>query len=211
MNRQLIDRLIRELSRYSSSSTVTNPYASEDLRSNLRAYLNALCERPYSGHLLVGEAPGMHGCARTGVPFSSERALRSCEHPFVSELRTKLVLLGNQAERAATIVWSVVEERKSVPAFWNAFPFHPHRPDERRSNRKPTRAETEAGSEYLHMLSEILEPRVFVAVGRVAAQIVSTEFPSAVHRVLVHPTARGRHHGAAQFRSGFAKLGIALR
>jgi uracil-DNA glycosylase len=73
MNPSAIPTLLKQL----ASTTVANPYSSPACLINISIYLNALCALPFSGHLLLGEAPGHKGCALTGIPFTSQRVLTS--------------------------------------------------------------------------------------------------------------------------------------
>jgi uracil-DNA glycosylase len=204
MNPHLIPSLLGALSSHRPSSMVANPYASPALRNNLDAYLTALCSFPYSGHLLIGEAPGCHGCGISGIPFTSERVLRSGSHPFLAALFPSLKLRGNVTERAATIVWKQVSTRKSVPAFWNAFPFHPHAPHNPLENRCPTPAEIATGRHFLDLIIEILQPHTLVALGGVAASVLAPAFPHLQHVNLPHPS----YKGTAGFIAGFEALQI---
>lgn len=66
---------------------VTNMYAIADPSNldrtyNLTQYLDHLYEnRP--PFMMVGEAPGKHGCLKTGLPFTSERA--TIDFPFFEQ------------------------------------------------------------------------------------------------------------------------------
>jgi uracil-DNA glycosylase len=68
---------------------------------------------------------------------------------------------------------------------WNVVPTHP---GTARSNRRPTRAEIEAG---LPFLTELVRGRHAVAVGRVAHAALGGQY-------VRHPS----HGGAAAFREG---------
>lgn len=204
MNPKQIPNLLASLAVVPSSNTVVNPYRSIARLNNLSAYLEALCSHPYSGHLLVGEAPGHRGCAITGIPFSSERVLRSDNHQFLKALLPSLTLAGDITERSATIVWQQFAGKNSVPAFWNVFPFHPHSIGQANSNRKPTRTEITAGTVYLHAVSNILKPHTVVAVGRVAESVTAVAFPCLKHVSIPHPSYRGR----VGFIAGCASLNI---
>lgn len=72
-----IEKLIKKLSDYKGSNTVTNLYRgkstnSQMRRENLGLYFKKMIELNPS-FLLLGEAPGYKGCRLTGIPFSSER------------------------------------------------------------------------------------------------------------------------------------------
>jgi hypothetical protein len=171
MNPSLIPQLLSGLSQVPSSATVNNFYISQpSCLANLEQYLRALCAHPYSGHLLVGEAPGYRGCALTGIPFTSERILASGSNQFIATLRPSLVLQGNTAEPSATIVWGHLSKSSLVPALWNAFPFHPHRKNEGNSNRAPNAAERLGGRHYLNLVVAILCPTTVIAIGRKAEE-----------------------------------------
>jgi len=140
----------------------------------------------------------------TGIPFSSERVLRSGSHPFLAALFPSLTLNSNVTERSATIVWKQFAGRQSLPAFWNAVPFHPHPCGVTDDNRRPTSSEIAAGSFFLHTVVQILTPHTIVAVGRVAAAVTASAFPHLQHLALPHPSFRG----TAGFISGCAALNI---
>lgn len=203
-NSGLIPNLLSSLAAAPSSSGATNPYAISARLDNLGAYLMAVCAHPYSGHLFVGEAPGWRGCALTGIPFSSEDVLRSGSHPFLAALLPSLRLAGSMAERSATIVWRQFSGKRSLPAFWNAFPFHPHSAGVANDNRTPTEAEIAAGVPFLRVVVGILDPHTIVAVGKAAESITASTFPRLRHIALPHPSYRG----TAGFIAGCAALGI---
>jgi len=113
-----------------------------------------------------------------------------------------VTLASNVAERSATIVWKQFEGKSSIPAFWNAFPFHPHSGNKTDDNRKPTSAEISAGKVYLQAVVDILEPHTIVAVGRVAAAVTASAFPHLQHRAFPHPS----YQGTAGFIAGCASL-----
>ena len=171
MNPSLIPQLLTSLSQAPSSATVNNFYISRpSCLANLEQYLKALCALPYSGHLIVGEAPGYRGCALTGIPFTSERILASSSHQFITALQPSLVVHGNTAEPSATIVWEQLSKGSLVPALWNAFPFHPHKQNKQNSNRAPNAAERLCGQHYLNLIVGILCPKTVLAVGRKAEE-----------------------------------------
>jgi uracil-DNA glycosylase len=147
------------------------------LRERLAGYLE---ERRSARLLLVAEAPGYRGARVSGIPLTSERQLTG----------------AGPAEATATVVHRTLGELgiQDEILLWNVVPTHP---GDERSNRRPTRAEVEAG---LGFARELARGRRVVAVGRVA----QAAFGGAYVR---HP-ARG---GAAAFRASLAAGTIDLR
>src|SRR5882724_7796130 len=123
---QLISNLDSILTAYPASVTVANSYRSPSLAQNVTEYFDALIRHPYSGDLLVAEAPGFAGCALTGIPLTSEQIIAHSAHPFMASLRSRLFRAGEQRESTATMVWNCLSGTSKPPAFWNTFPFHPH-------------------------------------------------------------------------------------
>jgi hypothetical protein len=205
MNPNLITNLLTQLASVSPSTIVANPYSSPPCLTNVRVYLDALCALPFSGHLLVGEAPGHKGCALTGIPFTSQRVLRSGAHPFIVALRPSLASSGSATESTATIVWEHLLSCAVVPAFWNAFPFHPHKSNNANSNRPPTPAEVASGYQFLELIVRILSPHTVIAVGEVAAKLFPRSFPQLNFVAVRHPSFGGK----ADFIAGIQAAGIA--
>jgi uracil-DNA glycosylase len=140
-------------------------------RERLRAYLKARAEAPL---LLVGEAPGYRGTRVSGVPFTSERQLTGT----------------GPAEATATIVHRVLAELgiEEDVLLWNVVPTHPGTES---SNRRPTRAEVEAGLPFLQELARGRRP---IAIGRLAHSVLGGPY-------IRHPS-RG---GAGAFRVGLTR------
>ncbi len=136
------------------------------LRERLVRYLDERADAPI---LLVGEAPGYRGARVSGIPFTSERQLTGV----------------GPAEATATIVHRVLRELGLADdvLLWNVVPTHPGTES---SNRRPTRAEVDAGSTFLH---ELAYGRRVIAVGRVAHAVLGGDF-------VRHPS----HGGAEAFR-----------
>ncbi|MBN1589997.1 MAG: uracil-DNA glycosylase [Pirellulales bacterium] len=204
MNAKRIAGLLRALESVSSTATAANPYLSTACVNNLTRYLHSLCKEPYSGHLLIGEAPGYKGCALTGIPFTSQNVLTSSSHPFIVKLRPSLAVTGTTSEATATIVWSYLEGCHAVPAMWNVFPFHPHRKHCRESNRTPTKVETDCGKPFLQRVLDILCPDSVIAVGGTAAKTLARLFPTMKFVTVRHPS----YGGKTEFMSGLKKARI---
>jgi len=138
------------------------------LRQRLAGYLE---EQAGAGVLLVAEAPGYRGTRISGLPLTSERQLTG-EGP---------------AEATATVVHGTLEQLGLAREvmLWNVVPTHP---GDERSNRRPSRAEIEAG---LPFARELARGRRVVPVGRVAWEALGGTY-------LRHPS----HGGAGEFRRG---------
>jgi len=199
-----ISELLAVLERHPDGDAVENPYRHELRRANLQAYLHALIGWPYSGDLLVGEAPGYAGCALTGIPFTSEAVIQTSRHPFVCELRPRLRIAETQGEQTATIIWDYLSEHAAIPALWNIFPFHAHHPGRSRGNRTPTTEETQFGCEILNRAVMSLCPKRILAIGKTAFNALTQ---------LKHPLLAGyiRHPangGKSGFIAGMKSFGI---
>ena len=140
------------------------------LRERLSGYLE---ERTAAPVLLVAEAPGYRGTRISGIPLTSERQLSGT----------------GPAETTATVVHAVLDELGLADdvLLWNVVPTHP---GGERSNRRPTRAEIEAG---LPFARELARGRTVVPVGRIAQAALGGAY-------LRHPA----HGGSAEFRRGIA-------
>jgi uracil-DNA glycosylase len=168
------------------------PQAAAIRRANLFSFLDSLPGRP--PFLLVGEAPGWHGCRFSGVPFTSEAQLASGELPFSGRISSHTE--APHAETSATIFWQALRPHHPHFFVWSSVPFHPYQPGEPLSNRTPRRQELRM---FLPVLSEIirlLDPQLVLAVGRQAQQALAwLDIPAVALR---HPS----HGGASEFRAG---------
>src|SRR5262249_52038176 len=141
--------LVTRLASASIGETYNQYAASPLLCDRLRAYLEAQSDAKI---VLVGEAAGYRGARVSGIPFTSERQLTG----------------SGPAEATATIVHRVLAGLgvEDEVLLWNVVPTHP---GTRTSNRRPTRAEVEAGSPFIH---ELMGGRTVIAVGRLAAGVL---------------------------------------
>jgi uracil-DNA glycosylase len=138
----------------------------------LSEYLAAHEHAPF---LLVGEAPGYRGARVSGLPFTSERQLTG----------------AGPAEVTATIVRATLEELEleQETLCWNVVPTHP---GTEAANRRPSRAEVDAGRRFLEQLAH---GRRVIAVGRIAAEVTGAPY-------VRHPS----HGGAVAFRGGLLRF-----
>ncbi|MFO7663542.1 MAG: uracil-DNA glycosylase [Chloroflexota bacterium] len=174
-----IQSFVERLSLVPDMPAVFNPYQEEHpggaiRQSNLARYLSRMATR-HPVTILVGEAPGYRGCRVTGVPFTSEKILLSDSSPFgLFGLAAGFVpsdeINSPQAEATASTVWKVFLTLGECPLLWNAFPFHPHRPDDPFSNRTPRAKETDLGQQALIELLDLFPIQQVIAVGNVAHQ-----------------------------------------
>jgi uracil-DNA glycosylase len=173
-------------------------------RRNLTLYLEQLAtRRPKT--LLVGEAPGYRGMRITGVPFTNA--------PLLERGIPQFGLLGSSngyvvpddpppaaAEPTATVMWGTLVELDFLPVLWSAFPLHPHRPGNPRSNRTPSANEAAEWSWSWRELAEVFSIQSVVAVGNVA-------YNSMVRSGLSIPCVRHPSHGGKEkFASGLRDL-----
>jgi uracil-DNA glycosylase len=121
--------------------------------------------------VMIGEAPGFQGCRVAGVCFTSERLIVEGAIPRVSSNGQRISSRPVPfSEPSATIVWSALyryglAERTIL---WNAFAWHPHRPESGQTNRTPRREELDAGKDVLKELERTFSGVTILAVGRTA-------------------------------------------
>ena len=165
--------------------------------------------------VLIGEASGYQGCRVTGIPFTSERLVIAGMIPRIAaDARgTPARLPGPRlstrrlpwSEPSATIVWSTLHELGIADStvLWNAFPWHPHRPQQPLSNRTPTRLECAHGLAVLQaLLSQFPCARVF-AVGRHAERALQQIGRDA--SALRHPSMGGAQRFRQSLRAALCQ------
>jgi uracil-DNA glycosylase len=160
--------------------------------ANLRLYLD---ERAGADVLAVGEAAGYQGMRWSGIAFTSEFDLLRWGDPYRRSSRRP----RPWKEPSGTIVHGVLgelaAERRVI--LWNTVPTHPHLPGTLLSNRRPARPEVAVGLLYAERLIEIVQPRLIIGVGRIAAETLGSR---AVY--VRHPA----QSGATAFRLGMREL-----
>lgn len=177
-----------------STQTARNVYQNSAVQQhNLRRYL-ALMWRLRPRILLVAEAPGYRGAARTGVPLTSERLL--CGQQILGARFDVIESPRLAAEATATIVWEALADLPQLPLLWNIFPLHPHRAGEPLSNRAPVSAECALGLPFVTDLIDIFAIEQVIALGKKAAHTL--EKNGIPHSAIRHPSRGGKR----AFRQG---------
>lgn len=178
-----IENFINELASVNEMKNVYNQYSNnymenEVRRHNLLLYLkemNKICPNV----LLVGEAPGYHGCRFTGVPFTSEKIIIDGidELSLLGKIRgykKSNETLKLKTEATATIVWESLNNYSFIPLLWNAFPFHPHKNSDNTKNRAPNKNELSIGEYFLKEIIDMFGIPTIVAIGRKAEKSLKT-------------------------------------
>ncbi|MDZ4176764.1 MAG: uracil-DNA glycosylase [Hydrogenophaga sp.] len=162
--------------------------------------------------VLVAEAPSWRGAKFTGIAMTSERMLHN-EHPDVPA-SAMMLPIGERtssekrfprclAEQTATIVWSTLLDSGFRPdefVLWNAFPSHPHKAGNPRSNRRPRLDELKVAVDVLPSLLTLLGQPKVVAVGKVAERAL---YRLGVSATSVRHPAMG---GATKFREAMKQF-----
>jgi uracil-DNA glycosylase len=209
MSEDLLNQLIAALAETAVAADATNQYAhngppgNATRRANLRRALAAALEQP-PALLLVGEAPGYNGARRTGIPFTSERImLEGVEPPGLFGAARGFALATDDGrisnEQTATIVWRELRSLGRAAVGWNAYPFHPHRPDEPHSNRTPRTRELRAGLAFLAQARALFPQLPVVAMGNSAARALG--WLEIAHTRVRHPAQGGARLFAAGLRA----------
>lgn len=207
MTQANIDGFVDALADVPSTELVMNPYRDEACRDNLRNYLRHIQHTGFDV-MLVGEAPGYKGCARTGVPFTDEFQLRDAGNEFVLgawERRMPANALPESPEDTASNVWLSIRESRLVPLMWNIFPFHPRKDSSAKGNRTPTPNELAEGlcfAEGLIAMFDVNRDRIY-AVGRKAQEKLGLDDSHYIR----HPSYGGSRIFAKHFASKIARRG----
>jgi uracil-DNA glycosylase len=204
-----LSRFFRLLTSYQGEN-VFNPWTELDPGTDLDKDAAAARRNRLRAHLateakliLIGEAPGYQGCHVTGIPFTSERLVMAGSIPRVSIRAPRLSSRHIPwSEPSATTIWSALHELRIAhqTILWNAFPWHPHRSDNRQSNRTPKSTERTLGIPVLEALLEAFPNAALGAVGRHAEKSLAACGYKA--HALRHPSMGG----VTAFRRGLKQL-----
>jgi len=156
--------------------------AAEQRRRNLVEFVNSRQSAPI---LLVAEAPGHRGCAKSGVPLTD-----------MSELSG-----DGEQEQTARYVYDALRDFGILNdvVMWNVFPFHPHYPGRLDTNRSPSEIECKKYAHFVHLFAPNSR-RLVVGVG--------TKAKSGLSHVGIQafPVRHPSHGGKKAFRSGLRAL-----
>ncbi len=198
-----------DLLQASTGANVFNPWAHHDAGTDLSR--TATRERlvRLAAHLstdaryvLIGEAAGYQGCKVSGIPFTSERLILEARIPRISTDAPRLTSRTRPwSEPSATTVWNTLHALgiASETVLWNAFPWHPHKPQLSHSNRTPTPAERLAGVPVLRQFLDLYPQAQVFAVGRNAEWSLQQVGCNAAP--LRHPSMGGARRFAQQLRA----------
>lgn len=198
-----IKRFIDELSKEESTSELTNVYSpempqSEVCRENLYNYLQRI-KSNNSKVMLIGEAPGYHGCRLSGIAFTCEENFTKDIIPGImgKGLGYKIFSDGKpEKELSASIVWPKLQDwykfHGSVPLLWNICPFHPHKKNNVMSNRTPRKKEIEKGLKYFFELVDIFDIQYIGCVGKKSFDTIESLKLKIGSKYLRHPSCGGK-------------------
>ncbi|AIQ39917.1 uracil-DNA glycosylase [Paenibacillus sp. FSL R5-0912] len=200
----IVQEIIRLIVDKQDFPSVNNIYAdSMDRQANLTKYFEAL----YGINpkiIFIGEAPGVHGCSLTGIPFTSERILRQgrLERHFPG---TNFHVEGNSYEGSANYFWEIIDLMVSPPILWNVFPLHPFKMENGvMKNRTPKIAEKKWGHTILQLIIELFPNIRIVSVGNSAKDTcLKLSIDTADH--IIHPA-----YHAKEFREQMRSYYIGL-
>lgn len=195
-----IELFINELAKEESTPTLTNVYSQREeqgniCRHNLSLYLHRIMENN-SKIMLVGEAPGFHGCRLSGIPFTCEYDFTIAVVPGLMGKELGYEIFSKEKpeyELSASIVWPKLKEWHdaygATPLLWNICPFHPHKEENVLSNRTPTSKEIQCGVSYFLQLVELFDIQYIGCIGRKSDGMV--EKLGLPHTYLRHPSCGG--------------------
>jgi len=167
-----IDKLLEKLQEYKPNNLVFNQYSDKEPNgiirlNNLKLYLESIDPEM----ILVGEAPGYHGCRWSGISFTSEYIMLKSGISIFERKDFKQSSEGSlKKERSATMVWDVIKEFSPLPLLWNIFPFHPYKSGKPEVNRPPTPNEVGDGEVFLKDLIKIYPKAKLIGVGNVSQE-----------------------------------------
>lgn len=211
--RLFIDKLSKEI----STPELTNVYSpeipqSEVCRENLYNYLHRI-KNNNSKVMLIGEAPGYHGCRLSGIAFTSEDKFTENIIPGImgKDLGYKIYSKREpEREFSASTVCPKLKDwynaHGSVPLLWNICPFHSHKEGNIMSNRTPRKKEIEKGIKYFLELVDIFEIQHIGCIGRKSFNTIGNMGLNTSLEYLRHPSCGGKREFEANITEYMEKL-----
>jgi len=175
------------------------PSANSIRQNSLRDYLTAALENNIET-MWFGRDLGYRGGRRTGIALTDEAHLsllsRICGSPNITKATTGEIV----AERTANVIWGLILEMKMLPFLWNAFPYHPHEPEDDMSNRTHSKKELDIAWRINEELLNILQPKIIVAIGGDAKNALEK------HGVACQTVRHPSYGGQADFITGMRRI-----
>lgn len=205
---------IIEMLRQFAAPNVFNPWTDIDILDTSQLAAERRCLRltahflTLPRYLLIGEAPGYQGCHFSGVPFTNESLICGAQIPRIPPSARFTTRALPWCEPSATIVWGELHRHGIADStvMWNAFAFHPHKPGEPYSNRRPSKQEVRSCAHITRAVLEKFAGTQIIAVGQVAGQAL--RMLDIFHFKTVRHPAMG---GATEFRTQLAAIVEALQ
>ena len=74
---------------------------------------------------------------------------------------------------ATTLAEIGLENLGTLPLIWNTYPFHPHKPGQPLTNRRPRKTEMRLGETFLSAMLDLFPVQRIIAIGNVAHETLS--------------------------------------
>lgn len=150
--------------------------------------------------LWVARDLGYRGGRRTGLALTDEANLDKLNQIFNGVSVEKVTSGPIVKERTASVIWNMVEDIGEPVLMWNVFPFHPHEPGKRLSNRSHTRKERELSRPIFDALMKMIAPEQLVSIGQEARKLLgNVDVPVSSVR---HPS----YGGQREFEDGIRAI-----
>lgn len=208
-----IDEFLNKLSKQTPHAGSKNFYKHDPTTlQNLCCYLREMhALRPTV--LLVGEAPGYSGCARTGIAFTTGKELQHshCNNQLLTQAHDykRTIAFTNKEQSALCLYESLnhlaLKKQQSnmtftPPLLWNIYAFHPYKKYRPKTNRKPSQKEIDSTFWSLNALIKGFNITTIIAVGATASyQLRRRAMP---HLQVRHPA----YGGCSTFRKQMSKF-----
>lgn len=159
-------------------------------RCNLEAVLSSRHAMKVDS-IWFGRDLGYRGGRRTGLALTDEVAMLSVARCSVETRGIAKATRGSLvAERTAATIWSLISRLPRPPMLWNAFPLHPHQPEEPFTNRAHTKRERRETAWTIEALVERLGCPKLIAIGNDASKALGDL--GFEHQTVRHPSYGGQ-------------------